>query len=99
MQIKSTRQPQTTSCSAILDAMCWTDQNACARYGLTGLAGPVLRAATCDKEGWIARFSPTGRKTAERLIRFAHDTLVNIIRNEIPQRVVVLVFGVLPCSS
>lgn len=53
----------------------------------TGLAGPVLRAATRDEEVWIARFGRLVEKRPNRQYDLLYDTLVNTLRAEIPRRV------------
>ena len=53
----------------------------------TGLAGPVLRAATRDEEVWIARFGRLVEKRPNGQYDFLYDTLVNTIRTQIAERV------------
>lgn len=58
-----------------------------ARLRKTGLAGPVLRAATHDRGVWIARFGRLLDKRPGDQHGILYDTLVNTIRNEIPPAV------------
>src|SRR5262249_4285210 len=53
----------------------------------TGLAGPVLSAATCDEEVWIARFGHLVEKRPNGQFDLLYDTLVNTVRAEIPPAV------------
>jgi 2-polyprenyl-6-methoxyphenol hydroxylase-like FAD-dependent oxidoreductase len=50
----------------------------------TGLAGPVLRAATCDDEISVARFGRLIDRRPNAQCGFFYDTLVNTVRAEIP---------------
>jgi 2-polyprenyl-6-methoxyphenol hydroxylase-like FAD-dependent oxidoreductase len=50
----------------------------------TGLAEPVLRAATPDKEVWIARFGHMVEKRPNGQYDLLYDTLVNTVRAQIP---------------
>jgi 2-polyprenyl-6-methoxyphenol hydroxylase-like FAD-dependent oxidoreductase len=54
------------------------------RFLKTGIAEPVLRAATHDGENWIARFGFLLDKKPSRQYGIAYDVLVNAIRAEIP---------------
>src|SRR3989440_3793114 len=49
----------------------------------TGLAEPVLRAATLDGESWVARFGRLIEKRPGDQNGILYDTLVNTIRGEI----------------
>src|SRR5690349_342750 len=46
----------------------------------TGLAGPVLRAATADDEIWVARFGRLIDRRPNAQYGFFYDTLVNTMR-------------------
>ncbi len=50
----------------------------------TGLAGPVLRAATADEEVSIARFGRLIDRRPNAQYDLLYDTLVNVMRAEIP---------------
>jgi 2-polyprenyl-6-methoxyphenol hydroxylase-like FAD-dependent oxidoreductase len=50
----------------------------------TGLAGPVLRAATIDDEISVARFGRLIDRRPNAQCGFSYDTLVNTVRAEIP---------------
>jgi 2-polyprenyl-6-methoxyphenol hydroxylase-like FAD-dependent oxidoreductase len=50
----------------------------------TGLAEPVLRAATPDKEVWIARFGHLVEKRPNGQYDLLYDTMVNAVRAQIP---------------
>jgi 2-polyprenyl-6-methoxyphenol hydroxylase-like FAD-dependent oxidoreductase len=50
----------------------------------TGLAGPVLRAATADEEICVARFGRLIDRRPNAQYDFFYDTLVNTVRAEIP---------------
>jgi 2-polyprenyl-6-methoxyphenol hydroxylase-like FAD-dependent oxidoreductase len=50
----------------------------------TGLAGPVLRAATVDDEISVARFGRLIDRRPNAQCGFSYDTLVNTLRAEIP---------------
>jgi 2-polyprenyl-6-methoxyphenol hydroxylase-like FAD-dependent oxidoreductase len=50
----------------------------------TGLAGPVLRAATIDDEISVARFGRLIDRRPNAQYGFSYDTLVNAVRAEIP---------------
>jgi 2-polyprenyl-6-methoxyphenol hydroxylase-like FAD-dependent oxidoreductase len=54
------------------------------RFLNTGLAEPVLRAATLDGENWIARFGFLLDKKPSRQYGISYDALVNAVRAEIP---------------
>jgi 2-polyprenyl-6-methoxyphenol hydroxylase-like FAD-dependent oxidoreductase len=56
----------------------------------TGLAEPVLHAATHDGEVWIARFGRLVERRPSDQQGILYDTLVNTVRAEIPHRVDVL---------
>jgi 2-polyprenyl-6-methoxyphenol hydroxylase-like FAD-dependent oxidoreductase len=56
----------------------------------TGLADPVLRAGTCDEEVWIARFGRLVEKRPNGQCDLLYDTLVNAVRAQIPERVLVI---------
>ena len=49
----------------------------------TGLAGAVLRAATPDRESWVARFGRLVEKRPGDQLGILYDTLVNTIRAEV----------------
>jgi 2-polyprenyl-6-methoxyphenol hydroxylase-like FAD-dependent oxidoreductase len=51
----------------------------------TGLADAVLRAATPDREAWVARFGRLVERRPGDQHGIAYDRLVNVIRAEIPQ--------------
>jgi len=53
----------------------------------TGLAPAVLKAATHDREAWVARFGRLIDKKPSDQQGILYDTLVNTIRAEIPERV------------
>jgi len=53
----------------------------------TGLAEPVLRAATLDGKSWVARFGRLIEKRPGDQHGILYDTLVNTIRGEIPPNV------------
>jgi 2-polyprenyl-6-methoxyphenol hydroxylase-like FAD-dependent oxidoreductase len=53
----------------------------------TGLAEPVLAAATPDRAVWIARFAQLLEKRLNGQYDLFYDTLVNTIRAQIPPRV------------
>ncbi len=57
----------------------------------TGLADPVLRAATPDDEIWIARFGHLVEKRPNNQFGMLYQDLVNGVRAEIPQRVPLIV--------
>jgi 2-polyprenyl-6-methoxyphenol hydroxylase-like FAD-dependent oxidoreductase len=50
----------------------------------TGLADPVLSAATPEEEVWIARFGRVVEKMRHGQYNVLYDTLVNAVRAEIP---------------
>jgi 2-polyprenyl-6-methoxyphenol hydroxylase-like FAD-dependent oxidoreductase len=50
----------------------------------TGLAGPVLRVATLDDEIAVARFGRLIDRRPNAQCGFSYDTLVNVVRAEIP---------------
>src|SRR5262245_7410736 len=50
----------------------------------TGLAGPILRAATADEEICVARFGRLIDRRPNAQYDFFYDTLVNTVRAEIP---------------
>lgn len=54
---------------------------------LTGLADPLLRASTWDRESWVARFGRIVEKRPGDQQGIMYDTLVNSIRAEIPASV------------
>ena len=56
----------------------------------TGLADPVLRAATHDGDAWVARFGRLIEKRRGDQYGILYDTLVNTIRAEIPSSVEIL---------
>jgi 2-polyprenyl-6-methoxyphenol hydroxylase-like FAD-dependent oxidoreductase len=56
----------------------------------TGLADPVLRAATHDRDVWIARFGRVVEKRPSDQQGILYDTLVNTLRAEIPRSVPLL---------
>ena len=56
----------------------------------TGLADPVRRASTHDRESWIARFGRIVEKRPGDQQGILYDTLVNTMRAEIPQSVTVI---------
>lgn len=53
----------------------------------TGIADPVLRAATFDGETWVARFGRLLEKRPGDQHGIMYDTLVNAIRAQIPESV------------
>jgi 2-polyprenyl-6-methoxyphenol hydroxylase-like FAD-dependent oxidoreductase len=57
------------------------------RFLKTGIAEPVLRAATHHGDNWIARFGFLLDKKPSRQYGIAYDALVNAIRAEIPASV------------
>jgi 2-polyprenyl-6-methoxyphenol hydroxylase-like FAD-dependent oxidoreductase len=57
------------------------------RFGRTGLADAVLRAATHDRENWIARFGYLLDKAPSQQFGIMYDQLINAIRAEIPDAV------------
>ena len=50
----------------------------------TGLAGPVLAAATADEEVWVARFGHLVEKRPSGQYDMLYDTMVNAVRAQIP---------------
>jgi len=60
-------------------------------FRATGLADPVLRAATPDDEIWIARFGHLVEKRPNDQFGMLYQDLVNGVRAEIPQRVPLVV--------
>ena len=60
-------------------------------FRATGLADPVLRAATPDDEIWIARFGHLVEKRPNDQFGMLYQDLVNGVRAEIPQRVPLIV--------
>jgi 2-polyprenyl-6-methoxyphenol hydroxylase-like FAD-dependent oxidoreductase len=57
------------------------------RFLKTGIAEPVLRRATFAGENWIARFGHLLDKAPSRQFNILYDSLVNAIRDEIPEQV------------
>ena len=57
------------------------------RFQRTGIAGSVLRRATFSGENWIARFGHLLDKAPSRQFNILYDSLVNAIRDEIPDTV------------
>src|ERR1700682_3207713 len=53
----------------------------------TGIAEPILRAATFDDQVWVARFGHIVEKRRSVQYNLLYDTLVNAVRAEIPQGV------------
>lgn len=53
----------------------------------TGLAEPVLRAATHDRDVWVARFGRLVERRPSDQYGILYDTLVNTVRAEIPSTV------------
>jgi 2-polyprenyl-6-methoxyphenol hydroxylase-like FAD-dependent oxidoreductase len=53
----------------------------------TGLAAPVLRASTADRESWVARFGRVVEKRPGDQQGIFYGPLVNTIRGEIPRHV------------
>ena len=53
----------------------------------TGIADPVLRAGTHDRESWVARFGRLVEKRPGDQYGILYDTLVNTIRAQIPASV------------
>jgi 2-polyprenyl-6-methoxyphenol hydroxylase-like FAD-dependent oxidoreductase len=51
----------------------------------TGLADPVMRVATYDRECWVARFDRVVDKRPGDQYGVMYDTLVNAMRAEVPQ--------------
>ena len=60
-------------------------------FRATGLADPVLRAATPDDEIWIARFGHLVEKRPNDQFGMLYQDLVNGVRAEIPPRVPLIV--------
>jgi len=56
----------------------------------TGLADAVRRVSTADKESWVARLGRVVEKRPGDQQGILYDTLVNTIREEIPQSVTVI---------
>lgn len=56
----------------------------------TGLADAVLRAATPDRETWVARFGRLVEKRRGDQNGILYPTLVNTVRGEIPEHVTVV---------
>jgi 2-polyprenyl-6-methoxyphenol hydroxylase-like FAD-dependent oxidoreductase len=56
----------------------------------TGIAEPVLRAATFDDQVWVARFGHVVEKRRSLQYNLLYDTLVNAVRAEIPPDVEVI---------
>ncbi|MBR0849367.1 FAD-dependent monooxygenase [Bradyrhizobium diazoefficiens] len=57
------------------------------RFLRTGIAESVLRRATFTGENWIARFGRLLDKAPSRQFNILYDSLVNAIRDEIPEDV------------
>ncbi len=57
------------------------------RFQRTGIADSVLRRATFSGENWIARFGRLLDKAPSRQFNILYDSLVNAIRDEIPETV------------
>lgn len=57
------------------------------RFQRTGIADSVLRRATFSGENWIARFGHLLDKAPSRQFNILYDSLVNAIRDEIPETV------------
>jgi len=57
------------------------------RFQRTGIADSVLRRATFSNENWIARFGHLLDKAPSRQFNILYDSLVNAIRDEIPETV------------
>ena len=57
------------------------------RFLRTGIADQVLRRATFSGENWIARFGYLLDKAPSRQFNILYDSLVNAIRDEIPDTV------------
>jgi 2-polyprenyl-6-methoxyphenol hydroxylase-like FAD-dependent oxidoreductase len=57
------------------------------RFRKTGIAEATLRAATNDRQNWIARFGYLLDKRPSQQYGIMYDTLVNAIRAEIPDSV------------
>ena len=57
------------------------------RFQRTGIADSVLRRATFSNENWIARFGHLLDKAPSRQFNILYDSLVNAIRDEIPEPV------------
>jgi 2-polyprenyl-6-methoxyphenol hydroxylase-like FAD-dependent oxidoreductase len=57
------------------------------RFRKTGIAEATLRAATNDRQNWIARFGYLLDKRPSQQYGITYDTLVNAIRAEIPDSV------------
>jgi 2-polyprenyl-6-methoxyphenol hydroxylase-like FAD-dependent oxidoreductase len=53
----------------------------------TGLADPVSRSMTIDRQIWIARFGRVVEKRPSHQFGFGYDVLVNAIRAQIPSNV------------
>ncbi|WP_234678977.1 FAD-dependent oxidoreductase [Bradyrhizobium monzae] len=57
------------------------------RFQRTGIADSVLRRATFSGENWIARFGHLLDRAPSRQFNILYDSLVNAIRDEIPETV------------
>lgn len=57
------------------------------RFQRTGIAESVLRRATFSRENWIARFGHLLDKAPSQQFNILYDSLVNAIRDEIPETV------------
>jgi 2-polyprenyl-6-methoxyphenol hydroxylase-like FAD-dependent oxidoreductase len=57
------------------------------RFQQTGIAESVLRRATFSSENWIARFGHLLDKAPSRQFNMRYDSLVNAVRDEIPETV------------
>jgi 2-polyprenyl-6-methoxyphenol hydroxylase-like FAD-dependent oxidoreductase len=57
------------------------------RFLRTGIAESVLRRATFARENWIARFGHLLDKAPSRQFNILYDSLVNAVRDEIPETV------------
>lgn len=57
------------------------------RFQRTGIAESVLRRATFSGENWIARFGHLLDKAPSQQFNILHDSLVNAIRDEIPEAI------------
>lgn len=65
----------------------------------TGLADPILRAATHDRNVWVARFGRLVEKRPSDQHGILYDTLVNTVRAEIPPSVPLLTTKVTGLST
>ena len=69
------------------------------RFRKTGVAERALRAATHDRENWIARFGYLLDKKPSQQYGILYDALVNTIRTEIPASIETVVARVTAIST